>query len=138
MIGTEGLAGIPYNLVEAMWPQVERFLIKPVSLDDDYYLKDIKESCQKREMQLWIIGNENKIAGAGVSEIIIFPRSKVLSLKYAGGDDGKIDWPAIYKAMQRYAKEQGCTAVRGYGRLGWIRRLGLNAQPLAFFTIGVN
>lgn len=55
--------------------------------------------------------------GCMVTEIVVYPRKKVLNIFLAGGElDQLVD---MYDDMNEWAKAQGCTGGTMTGRVGW-------------------
>ena len=77
---------------------------------------DIVEGIRSSRMQLW---PSNR--GCIVTEIVVYPRKKVLNLFLAGGElDQILDMNDDIKA---WAKEHGCEAATMSGRLGGTKLL---------------
>jgi hypothetical protein len=74
--------------------------------------EDVVQSISKGMMQLWPAPR-----GCMVTEIVIYPRKKVLNIFLAGGElDQLLD---MNSDMNAWAKEQGCTGGSLTGRVGW-------------------
>lgn len=81
-----------------------------------HLFQDVVECVKLGTMQLW-----NAPKGCMVTEILEYPRKKVLHIFLAGGDLGQIkDFSdsAIY-----FGKLNGCTAMTLAGRRGWVKAL---------------
>ena len=78
--------------------------------------EDIVNSIGTGQMQLWAADR-----GCIVTEIVVYPRKKVLNIFLAGGDlDQILD---MDHDVKRWAKEYGCTAATMMGRMGWKKPL---------------
>ncbi len=107
---------------ERIWPLVEPFLVSalkrwlPV-----YFAPDLLEMVKKDELQLWVItdNEEEKLYGAGLTEIRIYPRAKILNLFMLGGRDMKKWKDKWSSAMELFARSQGCDFMQAIGRRGW-------------------
>ena len=74
--------------------------------------EDIVDGIRSSRMQLW-----PSKRGCIVTEIVIYPRKKVLNLFLAGGElDQILD---MNDDIKTWAKEHGCEAATMSGRLGW-------------------
>ena len=77
---------------------------------------DIVLGLAKGHYQFWPAPN-----GAAITEIVVYPKRKVLNIFLAGGDLGQLlDMQASAAA---WAKAQGCDALMMTGRAGWKRVL---------------
>ena len=74
--------------------------------------EDVVQSISEGRMQLWPAPS-----GCMVTEIVIYPRKKVLNIFLAGGElDQLLD---MNSDMNAWAKQQGCTGGTLTGRVGW-------------------
>lgn len=89
-------------------------------------ISDVEKMIDEGDAQLWL-GEKS----AAVSEIIVFPKMKVLHLWLCGGDMEEITEVMLPKAVA-FASERGCKRMTTAGRKGWDRvmsRYGFN--PIA-------
>ena len=78
--------------------------------------EDIVDSISKGHMQLWPAPR-----GCIVTEIVVYPRKKVLNIFLAGGElDQILD---MDHDVKEWAKSHGCTAATMTGRMGWKKPL---------------
>ena len=77
---------------------------------------DIYEGLYKGTMQLWPAEKS-----CLVSEIINYPKKKVLNIFLGGGDLTEI--LSMHEDVIRWAKDQKCTALNMTGRFGWKKPL---------------
>lgn len=88
----------------------------------DWY--DIVFGVLQGNFQLW--PKEN---GALVTEIITYPRKRVLNVFLGGGDLNEL--ASMHEEVIAWAKEQGCTGATISGRKGWERAYAkLGWKPL--------
>jgi hypothetical protein len=85
---------------------------------------DIYEGLYRGTMQLWP-AKESCL----VTEIINYPKKKVLNVFLGGGDLTEI--LSMHEDVISWAKEQGCTALNMTGRFGWKKPLAKHGwQPM--------
>lgn len=76
--------------------------------------EDIVKGISEGRMQLWPAER-----GVMVTEIVVYPRRKMLNIFLAGGDlDQLLD---MGDDMRAWAKAQGCDGAMLTGRKGWAR-----------------
>lgn len=75
---------------------------------------DVLQQISTGELQLWP-GQDSVV----ITQIITFPRKKVLHIFLAGGNQKELKEMDPY--VVQWAKDQGCTALTFTGRLGWAR-----------------
>ena len=110
------------NDAERIWPKVEPYLKSallrwlPV-----YFLCDLLEMVKKDELQLWIVidNEEEKLYGAALTQIIVYPRAKIMNVFMLGGQDWKKWKHDISAAMENFAHDQKCDFLQSMGRRGW-------------------
>lgn len=83
---------------------------------DTHDFKDIVDAILIGNMQLW--STENSCA---VTEVITFPKKKMLHVFLAGGDMGEIR--SLTKPAIEWAKGIGCSDMTLTGRKGWTKAL---------------
>ena len=76
--------------------------------------EDVLEQISTGELQLWP-GQDSVV----ITQIITYPRKKVLHIFLAGGNQKELKGMDPY--VVQWAKDQGCTALTFTGRLGWAR-----------------
>ena len=74
--------------------------------------QDIVDAVATGNMQLWPAPR-----GCIVTEIVVYPRKKVLNIFLAGGELDQLK--DMHDAMNAWAVEQGCTGGSLTGRVGW-------------------
>ena len=85
---------------------------------------DIYEGLYKGTMQLWPAEKS-----CLVTEIINYPKMKVLNIFLGGGDLTEI--LSMHEDVIRWAKDQNCTALNMTGRFGWKKPLAKHGwQPM--------
>jgi|TARA_R110000868_G_scaffold73502_1_gene213080 hypothetical protein len=90
---------------------------------------DIAECVKLGTMQFW-----NADKSCAVTEILQYPRKKVLHIFLAGGDkDQIID---MNRSAEEFGKRNGCTAMSLAGRRGWVRSLKTQGWQEMFTAVG--
>jgi len=85
---------------------------------------DIAEGLVEGRMQLW-----PSARGCIVTEIVVYPRKKVLNIFLGGGElDQLLD---MHDDVIAWAKDRGCESLTMTGRFGWKKPLKAHGwQPL--------
>lgn len=79
-----------------------------------HLFEDIVEGVMEGRMQLWPAP-----AGCLVTEILVFPRKKVLNVFLGGGKlEQLID---MHDTVEQWGRDQGCVSASITGRRGWER-----------------
>lgn len=86
-----------------------------------YNVDDIKkELYRNRNQQLWI-AYDDKVYGAVITEIIVYPQMKTLIMHFTGGVELPKWKNEMLALLRRFAKDNECKVIESYGRTGWKR-----------------
>lgn len=117
------LSAVPSAHVEAVWPLVKRHLDRALAYGDgEFTLDDIRRLCRARDMQLFVVGDGKGIHGAGVTQIVRYPRKLYLDLVLWAADRPLDEYLHLFAAIEHWAKTLGAIP-RLFGRRGWGRKL---------------
>ncbi len=106
--------------IELVWPKIEAYIKGAADYTyNRFTADDIKKDLSNRPQQLWIAYDEEKIYGAVVTEIIVYPRMTTLMMHFTGGEKLPRWKQPMLKLLQRFAKDHGCSVIESYGRPGW-------------------
>ena len=113
---------VPTDHIDEIWPRVKKHMERAAEYTYGRLLaEDIKDNLTAPDtaQQLWIAFDKDKIYGAGVTEIIEFPRLKTLTMHFVGGDEFKKWGHKGLETFQNFAKDNNCDVIESYGRPGW-------------------
>jgi hypothetical protein len=134
------LNGVLSSEAAEWWPMCAPLLEKALTRTgacEDYSTDDLLELVQNREMQLWVMHDGDAILAAFLTQIMVFPRRKVLGIPFLGAKRGTYKrWLGHLDSVKEFAREHGCAAIRGWGRRGWEKRLN-PYKVLAEFDVEV-
>lgn len=77
---------------------------------------DIVDGLGKGHLQLWPTPR-----GCIVTEIVVFPKKRVLNVFLGGGELNQI--LDMHESVIDWARSQGCSALTMSGRAGWVKPL---------------
>ena len=84
--------------------------------------EDFYESLMDENMQLWIASRDNEILASMITQVIFYPKKKVLRIiSLAGGEMDK--WIENIDMIEAWALSLGCTSLECWGRKGWLKIL---------------
>ena len=93
-----------------------------------HIFEDIVQGVLEGKMQLW-----TGETGCAVTEIIVYPRKKVLHVFLAGGDMSQIiDFEA---SALEFGRINGCTTMTLAGRKGWTKVLDKHGWKESFVVM---
>lgn len=104
------------------WPHVKELLHKAIRRTNLNHFQDIEFDILCGDGLLWIVWNGKAIECAATTSLVETEAGKACVLTACGGEDMK-RWLPLMSKIETYAKDEGCTCVRIYGRKGWQRVL---------------
>ncbi len=116
---------VPASHIDDVWDLVKGFLLPAVKVTNGrYMLYDVYVSLRDNTSQLWIaFSDEKEIMGCEVTCITDYPSKRVLTSLFTGGRHFN-KWKAqLMDVLVRWAEDNECVALEGYGRKGWLRML---------------
>lgn len=119
----------PISLVDGIWPVVNVHIESALKHSaGEYSLEDILSLIKSEKMQLWCIGNGEKIIAAYTTQVRIYPQKKALLVVTLGGK-GFFKWGRLMEqSLYKFAKQKHCSHLEILGRKGWARLLGRRAD----------
>jgi len=116
---------IPPSEIPKLWTGIKDWLEKAVWHGNGELLtEDLYAFCLQSRMQLWIsVNNDYVPCGACVTEVIDYPRKRVIRIIALGGKDFRILMETGSQALEQWAKKIGASAIEVIGRKGWLRFL---------------
>lgn len=118
---------IERSAIAGAWPAVKHMVEAALAqsagrLDAD----DVLELLTSGGMQLWALitsEGEPEVAAVLVTEIMDYPRKRVLDLSLMGGSRMEL-WLDALPVLEQWAAQQGIHQVQIHGRRGWARVTG--------------
>jgi antitoxin (DNA-binding transcriptional repressor) of toxin-antitoxin stability system len=113
---------VPPNQVRDFLPIVRRHIDAALRRAVMTTVDEVVSEVSAGQALLWLAVDVVTIVGAGVTKIIAENGRKVCVIMAWGSDDQTRCAPLL-AVIEGYARDENCTAVRLYGRVGWTRRL---------------
>jgi hypothetical protein len=109
--------------VESIWPIVYPLIDKCHRYSNgELETQDFLGMITSGAMQLWVATDENLIFAAMITELVKYPRKKVMRIIAIGGE-GMKRWMRFFPALEAAALQAGCTGLETLGRKGWLKVL---------------
>jgi hypothetical protein len=115
---------VPIEHINAVWERLVPILEPAVAVTNGRYTTyDVYVAAQQSNIQLWIAFEGESIYGLEVTCVTDYPSKRVLTSMFTGGAKLR-EWRAeMMDVLVRWAKDNQCTAIEGYGRDGWVKML---------------
>ncbi len=108
--------------VGEFWPHVSPLLKAACCRTQLNAFEDIEADILSGRSLLWIAWNGRAVESAATTILINSGIGKVCIITACGGH-GMKRWLPLIDGIETYARAEGCTRVRIYGRKGWLRVL---------------
>ena len=109
---------VPY-IWEKIHPHLE--LMEPHS-EGELAPEDFYEAITHGDMQLWTAIKDNEIMASMVTQIVPYPRKRVLRIISIAGEEMN-GWIKYLPLIEDWALSAGCTSLECWGRKGWLKIL---------------
>lgn len=107
--------------IDEMWPHVRDKIRSAVERTELSSFADIESDVLTGMQLVWIAWNGGEIMAAATTQLVK-PYDKVCVLTACSGYD-RAQWLSLFDQIENYAKAEGCTKMRIFGRKGWERVL---------------
>lgn len=85
-------------------------------------LTDYLQKILNMNAQCWVVFEDDKVVGVGLTQILTYARHKTLHIiDFTGSADAVT--PEIIGVVEEFAKNNGCIALEQWGRKGWAKML---------------
>ena len=119
------MSAVPKEAVSAVWADVARVMNKSVDTSNGkYHVDDLFHGIQSDLYVLWVIMEEEKVIAAITTRIIEYPGKRAMAMDWIGGSKMGKWLPVAQETLERFARDNNCTHLEGYGRKAWGRWLG--------------
>lgn len=86
-------------------------------------LESIYSDLALGRFQLWLMNSEDEFLLAMLTEIIVYPPTKVMRILWMGGEELGVAIDQFLDFMELWAYRQGISTIYVMGRKGWVRLL---------------
>lgn len=107
--------------IDEVWPHVRDKIRAAVERTELSNFADIEADVLTGMQLVWLAWDGREIMAAATTQLVK-PRDKVCVLTACSGYD-RDKWLPLFEQIEQYAKNEGCTRMRIYGRKGWERVL---------------
>jgi hypothetical protein len=108
--------------VHEFWPHVSDLIHRAIRRTNLSHSQDIDFDVLNGDGLLWIAWNGSAVEAAATTSLIETDTEKVCVLTACGGENMR-RWLSLLGEIEDYAKAEGCSRVRIFGRKGWVRVL---------------
>lgn len=128
--------GLKYEDIENSYPvcQLIRRGLMATDAINDYSVDDVLKMIAGKDAQCWGSFQGDKLVGIVITKILVYPKRRLMQFFLVAGDAFD-DWFCEgWEILIAFAKSNGCDALRGVGRVGWLRKLRNNGLTRGYAT----
>ena len=103
-----------------IWPQVEQYILKAFDVPCDEPAESVIKDLETGDAHLWVAHDARGIKGAAIARRILLINGRQIYQVIACGGEEMPTWVSSgLKSIERFAKDNDCSAVRLSDRPGW-------------------
>ena len=113
------LTGVLWSDTPALWAHVKPLIDSAAIrsggrfMADDYF-----DAIFSQKQQLWLAWGGDEIVAVCITEIINYPKKRVLNIPVLAGHQIE-RWVGFLRHIEAWAKSEGCRKIEMSGRKGW-------------------
>ena len=109
--------------IELVWDEVIPLVEKALShAEGELIPSDIRKHLDTGDLRLWVALEDKDIIASMVTEIIQYPRKKIVRVITVAGKDMSM-WYDFLPMLEGYAVRNGCSSLEAWTRKGMTRKL---------------
>jgi hypothetical protein len=114
---------VPHDQVASIWEYVLPHIQAAVDHSEgELEANDVFAPLCMGDMQLWVVVDGDAICATLVTEIITYPRKRILRILSLGGR-GLRKWYYLFPEIEKFAVAQGCDTIEAWARKGFEKML---------------
>jgi len=121
MPSTADLVCVPPKDVHQIWPQARQLIKTAIEHTGLSEFQDVEYDVLSGDQLLWLVISDH--IEAAVTTHLIKTAGRPVCVITACSGAQRERWLALKAKIEKYAKDEGCSCVRLYGRVGWQRVL---------------
>lgn len=127
----------PFEVLVDRWREISGMIHRATSRTGCYEPIDLLLMAARGEMGIWLCMRGDEILAVLVSQVINYPRRRVLEMVAAGGGNMAAWRDIAVRTLDQHARARGCAHVACIGRPGWARAWGGEATGDIVMVRGV-
>jgi hypothetical protein len=107
--------------IDEIWPHAKHLIRSAIERTNLSSFEDIEKDVLDGKQLLWLAWN-GTIEAAATTQLVGDNCRPVCILTACGGQNRE-RWLPLFEKIEKYAKDEGCSTMRIFGRIGWQRVL---------------
>lgn len=117
----------PLEVLARRWNEIEPMLRRSTERTCCYEPVDLLIMAGTGAVGMWLCMRGEAIDAVTVTQITTYPRRRVLEVLFTAGGNLAAWRAALVGAIDKHARDLGCSHVASAGRPGWVRAWGARA-----------
>lgn len=117
------LACVDPSMIEEFWPFARPLIEKAVKRTNLSRWCDQEEAILRGDQLLWLANDGAKIEAAATTHLVKGQDGRPVCTITACAGENMEHWLPLIAGIEKYARAEGCSCVRIFGRKGWARKL---------------
>ena len=114
---------VAHDDIKYVWDEVAPLMDAALKHSEGELLtEDLVEHLDNEDLRLWVAMLDNKVIAAMITEVITYPRKKILRIITLAGKDMEL-WYDFLPSIEGYAVSKQCSALEAWTRKGMTRKL---------------
>jgi hypothetical protein len=113
---------VPTQHIDTCWEQIKPYMEKAAKYTyGRFTADDIYDSIVEHGYHLWVAFDEEIILGAVVTQFMVYPKRKTLSMTFCGGTHLHNWKDPMLALLQKFAADMSCDGIESTARKGWAK-----------------
>ena len=126
---------VPQDYILREWPRVHPMLKKATDITNGRAdVWEIFDALISGEAQLWIVFDDKTPIAAITTKVKQYNGFKALFIDFVGGSKMNEWLKDVLVILKRFAKDNECDQLEGYGRIGWKKVLSKFGWKPEFYS----
>jgi hypothetical protein len=117
-LGDPGLVCIDPARIDEIWPHAKHLIRSAIERINLSRFEDTEKDVLDGLQLLWLAWDGTSIEAAATTQLV-----RPVCILTACAGHHRERWLPLFEKIERYAKNEGCSTMRIYGRKGWERVL---------------
>ena len=117
-------SAVPRQVIDIVWDDVVKILEPAVkTAKGKLSVKDVYDYISEGFYELWVVMDGKKMIAVITTRVIEYPERRALAMDFIGGTRMKEWLPEAQRTIEKFARDNNCLHLEGYGRKAWKRWL---------------
>lgn len=124
------------RFVPYYWDFIEKYIRSALEhASGELTAQDIKNCCEERDMQLWVVNKDGVACGAVTTELVNYPRLRRVRVVTLGGENFD-EWGELLDTiLMGWGAENGAHQMEAYVRKGFMKKLSNLGYAESYITM---